>query len=339
MMFSLTSLRCFSVAAEELNFTRAAKRLFISQQALSNHISKLEDYYGVKLFDRGSPLTLTDAGRALQRYARDIFNSVEDYAREVQDIKNFRQGELTVSIPVTRGTIMLPPLLSAFHQMFPQIQLHLLEAVGSSNIAKTLYDGSADLYIGYQPENTDDLVVTPLFEEKFVILVPNRLLKEYFPGSSRDLLRNGPLSIGLFSRLPFVVQNPDTMNGNVFRELCRKAGMEPRIVLSTQNLITLVSLCIEGLGACVLPYTFLSPSQRLSGRGSTPLFSQEGLNRLSIFEVDSSCIRQTFQISVCRLRNKILTRAGREFILLAKEIYGDVPTGRIPPQFHSGSDR
>ena len=43
MMFSLTSLRCFSVAAEELNFTRAAKRLFISQQALSNHISKLED--------------------------------------------------------------------------------------------------------------------------------------------------------------------------------------------------------------------------------------------------------------------------------------------------------
>ena len=55
--------------------------------------------------------------------------------------------------------------------------------------------------------------------------------------------------------------------------------------------------------------------------------------------VDSSCIRQTFQISVCRLRHKVLTRTGREFTLLAKEIYGDVPTGRIPPQSHSGSDR
>lgn len=67
-------------------------------------------------------MTLTDAGRALQKHAREILSSVDDYAREVQDIKNFRQGELTVGIPVTRGTIMLPPLLSAFHQLFPQIR-------------------------------------------------------------------------------------------------------------------------------------------------------------------------------------------------------------------------
>ena len=110
-MFSLTSLKCFAAAAEELNFTRAAKRLFISQQALSSHISKLEEYYGVRLFDRGIPMTLTDAGRALQKHAREILSSVDDYAREVQDIKNFRQGELTVGIPVTRGTIMLPPVV------------------------------------------------------------------------------------------------------------------------------------------------------------------------------------------------------------------------------------
>ena len=75
-------------------------------------------------------MTLTDAGRALQKHAREILSSVDDYAREVQDIKNFRQGELTVGIPVTRGTIMLPPLLSAFHQLFPQIRLHLVEHRG-----------------------------------------------------------------------------------------------------------------------------------------------------------------------------------------------------------------
>lgn len=156
-MFSLTSLKCFAAAAEELNFTRAAKRLFISQQALSSHISKLEEYYGVRLFDRGIPMTLTDAGRALQKHAREILSSVDDYAREVQDIKNFRQGELTVGIPVTRGTIMLPPLLSAFHQLFPQIRLHLVEGTASGNIADALYDGTADLCIGYQPENTEEL--------------------------------------------------------------------------------------------------------------------------------------------------------------------------------------
>lgn len=206
-MFSLTSLKCFAAAAEELNFTRAAKRLFISQQALSSHISKLEEYYGVRLFDRGIPMTLTDAGRALQKHAREILSSVDDYAREVQDIKNFRQGELTVGIPVTRGTIMLPPLLSAFHQLFPQIRLHLVEGTVSGNIADALYDGTADLCIGYQPENTEELAVTPLFEEKFVVLVPDRLMKEHHLDRK---LGEGALSMDRFAELPFVVQHPET---------------------------------------------------------------------------------------------------------------------------------
>ena len=307
-MFSLTSLKCFAAAAEELNFTRAAKRLFISQQALSSHISKLEEYYGVRLFDRGIPMTLTDAGRALQKHAREILSSVDDYAREVQDIKNFRQGELTVGIPVTRGTIMLPP---------------------------ALYDGTADLCIGYQPENTEELAVTPLFEEKFVVLVPDRLMKEHHLDRK---LGEGALSMDRFAELPFVVQHPETMNGRVFQTLCRNAGIEPEVVVSTQNLITEASLCMEGMGACVLPLTFLSPDQRLSGHGSTPLFSQEGLDRLSIFLLDTSGIGR-FQISVCRLKSKLLTRAGREFISLAREIYSGVSAGQIPPQFHFESSR
>ena len=220
-MFSLTSLKCFLTAAEELNFTRAAKRMFISQQALSHHISKLEEYYGVKLFDRGTPMTLTDAGRALEKHARNILNSVDDYAREVQDIKNFRQGELTVGIPVTRGTVMLPPLLSAFHQMFPQIRLHLVEGYTSGTIVNALTDGTADLIIGYQPESTEGLSVTPLFEEKFVLLVHQRLLKEYYPGR---LLGDGPTTVDRFAELPFVAQQAETMNGQIFELLCRNAG-------------------------------------------------------------------------------------------------------------------
>ena len=300
-MFSLTSLEYFAVAAEELNFTRAARRLFISQQALSNHILKLEEYYGVRLFDRGNPMTLTEAGKALQRHAKGILNSVEDSAREVQDIKNFKQGELTVGIPVTRGTIMLPPLLSAFHKMFPQIRLRLVEGTISGNIADALYDGTADLCIGYQPEDTAELAVTPLFEEKFVILVPNRLIKEYLsPGQQRTLGRD--------------------------------------VVVYTENLITEASLCMEEMGACVLPYTFVAPNQRLNGRGNTTLFSQEGLSRLSVYPLDcSSC--GTFQISVCRLKGKLLTRAGREFINLAREIYREVNADQIPPQFHFESLR
>lgn len=328
-MISFIGLRCFLAVAEELNFTRAAKKLFISQQALSHHVAKLEEYYGIKLFDRGTPLTLTDAGRALQRRAREILASADDYAREVQDIKNFRQGDLTVAVTVTRGTVMLPPLLSAFHQLFPQIRLHLVEGMSTGNIMDALYSGTADLCIGYQPENTQGIITTPLFEERFVVLVPNRLLEQYMPGCQ---LGPGPLPITKFAALPFVIQSPDTMNGQVFQALCIEAAFEPNVVIATQNLITEVSLCMEGMGACVVPQTFVSLSHFFPTQYSTPLFSREGLERLSIFLLEhgkSSC----FPISICRLKNKVLTRAGKEFIQLARDIYSGIDRGQAPDPF------
>lgn len=176
--------------------------------------------------------------------------------------------------------------------------------------------------------------MTPLFEEKFVVLVPDRLMKEHHLDRK---LGEGALSMDRFAELPFVVQHPETLNGRVF-QTCAERGIEPEVVVSTQNLITEASLCMEGMGACVLPLTFLSPDQRLLRPRSTPLFSQEGLDRLSIFLLDTSGIAGS-RSSVCRLKSKLLTRAGREFISLAREIYSGVSAGQIPPQFHFESSR
>ena len=323
-MFSIISLKCFAIAAEELNFTRAAKRLYITQQALSNHIAKLEQYFGIKLFDRGNPLTLTDAGRALQIHAQKILSSVDDYAREVQDIKDFHQGELTIGIPVTRGTIMLPPLLSDFHRLFPQIQLNLVEGISSENITDALYDGTADLCICYQPLNDRGLIVTPLYEEQFVLVVPNQLLQTEYPQYSPDCAISDAHSLCEFAKLPFVAQSPDTMNGQIFQELCAAEDIEPNVVVFTYNLITEISLCLDGLGACVLPGTFIAPIQKKMGRRLFSLFSEKQISQLSFFLLKSP--PHKLMISVCRLRNKSISRAGREFIQLAQKLYGQSAT-------------
>ena len=320
-MFSMTSLKCFYVAANELNFTRVAKQLYISQQALSNHIAKLESYFDVQLFDRGSPLTLTDAGRSLQIHAREILGNVDNYLREVQDIKDFRQGELTIGIPVTRGTIMLPPLLSSFHKLFPQIKLNLVEGTSSGNITDALHDGTADLCIGYQPDNLEGLSVFPLYEEKFILAVPQRLLREIYPKKTFKSDICTPHFLKEFANLPFVAQSPDTMNGQTFLELCRTENISPTVVVHTQNLITELSLCMEELGACVLPSTFLAPLQRGYNHSRFYLFSEKQLSRLSFFLLTG--LPHSYHISVYRLKRKALTRAGREFIQLAQEIYRD----------------
>lgn len=95
-----------------------------------------------------------------------------------------------------------------------------------------------------------------------------------------------------------MVQHPETMNGRVFQTLCRNAGIEPEVVVSTQNLITEASLCMEGMGACVLPLTFLSPDQRLSGHGSHPPVQPGGLDRLAIFLLDTSGIGRLPDLSL-----------------------------------------
>ena len=71
-MINFLNLEYFLVAAEELNFTKAARKLYISQQSLSNHIANLEKEFDVVLFNRTSPLTLTYAGQALQSRARAL---------------------------------------------------------------------------------------------------------------------------------------------------------------------------------------------------------------------------------------------------------------------------
>ena len=97
-MINFLNLEYFLVAAEELNFTRAAKRLYISQQSLSNHISNLEKEFDVVLFNRTSPLTLTYAGQALKTRARELLDLRDETYKEISDIKDFSTGQLSIGV-------------------------------------------------------------------------------------------------------------------------------------------------------------------------------------------------------------------------------------------------
>ena len=107
-MINFLNLEYFLVAAEELNFTKAAKKLFISQQSLSNHISNMEKEFDVILFNRTTPLTLTYAGQALKAKARQMLELRDETYRELSDIKDFSVGQLTLGLSHTRGRVILP---------------------------------------------------------------------------------------------------------------------------------------------------------------------------------------------------------------------------------------
>ena len=143
-------LKYFLMVAEELNITRAAERLYISQQSLSNHIGNLERELDVKLFTRSPKLSLTYAGGLLVDTASQILDLHSQYLTKVGDINKQYLGVLRVGISHTCGLALLPDILPRFRAEFPQVEFSLFEG-NSTQLEDELSHGRTDLIICFQP--------------------------------------------------------------------------------------------------------------------------------------------------------------------------------------------
>ena len=156
-----TDSEMFLLAAEELNFTRAAKRAYVTQQCLSAHIKKLEIRMGAPLFERVPYMALTPAGKVLYRSLRRI-ELIERSCREnIEAIREGTQGEVTLGMNAGRVQFFLPRLYEAYHRKFPHVTLKVV-IDDVKNQARRLLDGKIDFLVGVNCPVDRDLVFTPL---------------------------------------------------------------------------------------------------------------------------------------------------------------------------------
>ena len=113
----LVSLYYFTELAKDLHMTRTAERLYISQQTLSNHIARLESYYGAPLLYRKPALSLTPAGEYVLSSAKTIINEEANLKAILSDVETFH-GEQSIPYDVFRKTL-LSNLSSFFHDKTP----------------------------------------------------------------------------------------------------------------------------------------------------------------------------------------------------------------------------
>lgn len=309
IVMNLLSLEYFLVAAEEMNFTKAANRLYITQQSLSGHIKKLEEYFGCPLFDRGSPLSLTKEGRGLQQAARRLLSSAADLEKEIQDIRDLRNGELLIGITRNRGALYLPPILSAFHRQFSNIKLTIFEG-NSQETEIALERAQIDLLVGYPPLNQDSVQSIPFWTEKTVMVVPYQILKNYFPAEYESILSGQrQLQLSDIRYCPVIAMDPETRLGRRFHEACNMAGFTPKVILKAKSLSVLVPLCLGGLGILVCPEVFLLPYRAQINRGMSC--------EVSLFPADA--VTPPKEICVNYLRNKYLSTAAKSFIQIVEQ--------------------
>jgi DNA-binding transcriptional LysR family regulator len=258
-MVNFLNLEYFLVVAEELNFTKAAKKLYISQQSLSSHISKLENDLEVELFNRTVPLTLTVAGKSLVKNATKMLELKKETVKELADVKEFKRGDLYIGISHTRGRAFLPEILPLYNEKFPSIDLHLFEG-NSKELDAALFRGDVDLIVGMLPFNVKNVESVPLCNEEILIIVPDNILAKYFTDSYRIVKRKleKKVDIELLKNCPFLMVNAKNSVRIVADEIFKEKQIKPNIILETESIETVLALSVNGMGITFYSKTLMN---------------------------------------------------------------------------------
>ncbi|OIN12287.1 DNA-binding transcriptional regulator OxyR [Oceanisphaera psychrotolerans] len=169
---NLRDLEYLVALAEERHFRKAAEKCFVSQPTLSGQLRKLEDELGVVLMERTSRKVLfTPAGDAITAQARRVLAETKELRDIARTFTEPMSGELHIGLIPTVGPYLLPHIIPALKQHFPELHIYLYEAQ-THTLLKQLADGELDCLILAQLEHMDNFGSLPLYEEPMMLALP-----------------------------------------------------------------------------------------------------------------------------------------------------------------------
>ncbi len=247
----LRHLRYFLAVAEELNFTRAARRLRISQPPLSLQIRQLEKELGTPLFRRQTRgLELTDAGKLLLEQARVILKHVEDAAVGVRRRGRGETGRILVGSTGFYVHPIITRCLSVVKARYPNLTVATeWDVTNTPLLIAWLLTGRIDVCLISTPvADGDALELEPLVDEDCVIVVP--MTHPLANSASAPLTSLAKESLVLCYR----AANPGLHDSIV--AACRGAGFSPKIGHEMPQIVSVMPLVAAGFGVSVVPRSF-----------------------------------------------------------------------------------
>ncbi len=263
----LNSYIVFLTAAEEMNFTNAARRLYMTQQGLSGHIRRMEEYYHVRLFERRPVLKLTTEGESMVFYARQILESERAMASRFADLSPGSSGILRFGISNQRSNAFFPGIWSRYHALYQNISVRLHEKL-TVQLLDALRSGELDLIVGMDVPNMSDLIVEPLAQEQMRCIVHESVLKDAYPTDWESRLQyfiDEGVRLSEIKELPLILPSGANRLRQPLDRLFRKYDVFPRIVLETASHSLLLQLGCQGGGAALVNPVSLYEQMRLHG--------------------------------------------------------------------------
>lgn len=243
----LRHLKYFVTVAEELNFSRAAVRLFISQPALSRQIKNLEDELGVELFLRQSDgLVLTEGGHFLLQQAKDILNRSQIAVQTLKAHYTYTDEPLVIGYIPTILQTFLGQTLHRFGRSHPEVAVRLQEMPPAEQV-RALRDRAIDIAFMGNPPNELDAEFTVQCVKKVRIYA---VLPETHP-----LAHESSINLAQLASEKFIGMSEETFPGrnDRIRDTCRCAGFMPNLHLFADSHASMITLVAAGQGVAVMP--------------------------------------------------------------------------------------
>lgn len=152
----LRQIRAFVAVAEEGSFTLAARRIFVTQSAVSHALRTLEEQLSCQLLDRsGKRVTVTAEGDMLLTRCRRILSEIEQAGRDIDSLRRWGQTRVRIGAPHSLCNFLLPAVLREFRDCFPRCE-PVIEAGDSAHLMDRLAEGELDVVLGIRARNKLD---------------------------------------------------------------------------------------------------------------------------------------------------------------------------------------
>ena len=242
----LRTLRYFTVVAQELNITRAAEKLNMSQPPLSNQIKGLEEELGAQLLIRGKRhLELTEEGALLLRRALQIQELADKTRQEIASLREGMTGTVYLSMVEGRAPFLAARWIAGFQEEFPRVRYNLWNG-SSDDVLDRLRKGLADLAVIAAPYDTEHLEGFPVGREPWAAML--------HPDHPLALRPGDTIPLSSLVGEPLIVPSRKS-RVEAIRRWFGEIGAEPRILCEMSNYMDAAALTSQGVGVSIFPHT------------------------------------------------------------------------------------
>ena len=236
---TIRHLKIFTTVADEGSMSLAGKKLHITQPSVSQAVSELEKYYGIRLFERLSPkIYLTKEGELMLSFSRHILDSFEQMEGALGNAAN--RSNLTIGCSVSVGTCLINDIIDRAEQKMPDCEINVVVA-NSSDIEQAVLTNEVDLGIVEGIVKSRELLITPVCEDELVLVC----------GKTHALAQRKKVTFDQLKEQNYISRESGSTERNQFEKIFEDHGLQLKKTFCSTNTEAIKNAVIKGRGIAV----------------------------------------------------------------------------------------